>query len=185
MTYIYIQPFNGCDNDIINEIAKRLMDTINIPVKLLSSIEEPVYAFDPVRRQYYSTKILSYIVTNHNNAALRTIGVIGVDLFIPILTYVFGEAQLDGKAAIVSGTRLREEYYGLKPDKKLYIERLFKEVMHELGHTFGLTHCELPHCVMHLSNNVASIDKKTANFCEDHREQLMKKLKELEVQYGK
>jgi archaemetzincin len=185
MTYIYLQPYNGCDNNIIDEIAKRLMNTINIDVKILPSIEEPVYAFDPVRNQYHSTKILSYIVGNHNNSALRTIGIIGVDLFIPILTYVFGEAQLDGKAAIVSGARLKQEYYGLKPDKKLYIERLFKEVMHELGHTFGLTHCELPHCVMHLSNNVAGIDKKTSNFCENHREQFIKRLKELEREYGK
>lgn len=185
MVYIYLQPYNGCDNEIINEIARRLMSTINIDVKILPSLEEPVYAFDPVRRQYHSTKILSYIVGNHNNSALRTIGIIGVDLFIPVLTYVFGEAQLDGKAAIVSGARLKQEYYGFKPDKELYMERLFKEVMHELGHTFGLTHCELSSCVMHLSNNVAGIDKKTSSFCKNHMEQFMKRLKELEMKYGK
>ncbi|MGB9734756.1 MAG: archaemetzincin family Zn-dependent metalloprotease [bacterium] len=184
MTHIYIQPYNGCDKDIIDEIAKRLMDKIKIDVKILPSIGEPYYAFDPVRKQYHSTKILSYIVGNHNNSAIRTIGIIGVDLFIPILTYVFGEAQLDGKAAIVSGARLKQEYYGLKSNKRLYIERLFKEVMHELGHTFGLTHCELPHCVMHLSNTVTDIDKKTSDFCGSHYEQFMKKLKEVERKHG-
>lgn len=184
MAHIYIQPYDGCNKDIIEEIAKKLMDTINIPVRVLSPIENPVYAFDPGRKQYYSTKILRYIVNSHSDSALRTIGIISLDIFIPILTYVFGEAQLDGKAAIVSGARLKQEYYGLKPDQRLYVERLFKEVMHELGHTFGLTHCELQHCVMHLSNNVAGIDKKTENFCENHRDQLMKKLKELEIQNG-
>ena len=181
MTNIYIQPYDGCENDIMNEIAQKLMKTMNIPVKLLSPIENPVYAFDPDRRQYYSTKILRYIVNNHNNAALRTIGIVNVDIFIPILTYVFGEAQLDGRAALVSAARLKQEYYGLGPDRELLVERLFKEVMHELGHTFGLTHCELGSCVMHLSNNVAGIDRKTANFCEEHREQLTKKLEELEI----
>ncbi len=161
------------------------MDTIHIPVRVLPQRESPVYAFDPDRKQYYSTKILRFIVNSHGDDALRTIGITGVDLFIPILTYVFGEAQLDGKAAIVSGARLRQEYYGLKPDRRLYVERLFKEVMHELGHTFGLTHCELDNCVMRLSNTVAGVDKKTADFCRNHQDQLDKKIKEVERAYGK
>ncbi|MCL4558886.1 MAG: archaemetzincin family Zn-dependent metalloprotease [Deltaproteobacteria bacterium] len=185
MAYIYLQPYDGCDNEILDEIARRLMDTLPVPVRVLPSIESPVYAFDPDRKQYYSTKILRYIVNSHSDSALRTIGITAVDLFIPILTYVFGEAQLDGKAAIVSGARLKQEYYGLKPDKRLYVERLFKELMHELGHTFGLTHCDLSYCVMHLSNNVIGIDKKTAAFCENHKDQLINKLKELEIPYGK
>ncbi len=157
---------------------------MNIPVRVLPAIKNPVEAFDRDRKQYYSTSILRSIVNSHDPDALRTVGITDVDLFIPILTYVFGEAQLDGKAAIVSGARLRQEYYGLKPDRRLYAERLFKEVMHELGHTFGLTHCDLEHCVMHLSNTVAGVDKKRADFCTNHRDEVGKKLKELERAYG-
>lgn len=184
MSYVFIQPYIGCDIDVINEIAERLMQKINIEVKLLPFLGKPDYAYDPIRGQYHSTKILSYIIGNNNNSAIRTIGVIDVDLFIPILTYVFGEAQLNGRVAIISGARLKQEYYGLKPNKRLYIERLFKEVIHELGHTLGLTHCEITSCVMHLSNTVIDIDKKTSDFCLSHKEQFMKKLKELEMQYG-
>lgn len=181
MAYICIQPYEGCENDIMDEIAKRLMDTINIPVRLLHPVDEPVYAFDPSRAQYYSTKILRYIVNNHSSAALRTIGIINVDIFVPILTYVFGEAQLNGKAALVSTARLKQEYYGFKPDRVVLVGRLFKEVMHELGHTFGLTHCDIGSCVMNLSYNVAGIDRKTAYYCENHHEQMIKKLRELEI----
>ncbi len=181
MTHICIQPYDGCKKDIVDEIAKRLMETIKLPVKILPPVEEPVYAFDPGRKQYYSTKILRYIVNNHDSDALRTIGIINTDIFIPVLTYVFGEAQLNGRAALVSSARLKQEYYGLKPDRSLLADRLFKEVMHELGHTFGLTHCGIDSCVMTLSNSTAGIDRKTANFCENHRDEFMKKLRELEI----
>lgn len=185
MTNIYLQPYDGCEQDIVEEIAHRLMKTMDRAVTVLSPLEQPVYAFDPVRKQYYSTKILRSLVNNHRDTALRTIGLINADIFIPVLTYVFGEAQLNGRAALVSSARLRQEYYGLKPDRALLAERLFKEVMHELGHTFGLTHCDLDTCAMSLSTNVRGIDGKTAEFCTEHREQLIKKLDELESENEK
>ena len=87
------------------------------------------------------------------------------DLCIPILTYVFGEAQVGGTAAVVSLARLRQEHYGLAPDRPLLLERLRKECLHELGHTFGLVHCPLRECVMHLSNTVVDVDTRGGEFC--------------------
>ena len=182
MGYIYVQPIGDLDKSIVEVTAEMVEKILNIRLKILPHIEGPTYAFDPMRMQYHSTKILKYIVTNHNSSAFRTVGITDVDLFIPILTYVFGEAQLDGRAAIVSTARLRQEFYGLKYDRNLLIERLTKETLHELGHTFGFTHCELEHCVMHLSNKVADVDQKTDKFCANHQYQLNNKLSELEMQ---
>jgi archaemetzincin len=123
--------------------------------------------FNPVRNQYNSTSLLAQLIKNSHDNAGKIIGVCNVDLFIPILTYVFGEAQLEGIAAIVSTYRLRNEFYGGKPDKQLLMERLLKETTHELGHTYGLYHCHTPGCVMTSSTYVEDIDEKSVMFCKE------------------
>jgi archaemetzincin len=95
----------------------------------------------------------------------KILGVTGIDLFVPVLTYVFGEAQLDGRAAVVSSFRLDDRLYGLSPNPALLRERLVKETLHELGHTFGLLHCRDFECVMHSSTSVEEIDLKPAHLC--------------------
>ena len=101
---------------------------------------------DPMRRQYRTAPIMQQLL----DAPLqgRVLAVTSVDLFIPVLTYVFGEAQVNGRVAVVSTHRLRPEVYGLPPDTGLLAERLAKESVHELGHTFGLIHCAAPRCVI-------------------------------------
>jgi archaemetzincin len=98
------------------------------------------------------------------------LGVTAQDLFIPILTFVFGEAQLGpgpAAAAVASLHRLRQEFYGLPPDPALARDRLLKEALHELGHTLGLRHCHDYRCVMSSSHAVENIDLKLAEFCPD------------------
>ena len=107
----------------------------------------------------------------HSSADARVLGVTEADMFIPVLTFVFGEAQLGGRAAVVSTYRLRNEVYGLQPDPRLLEERLLKEAMHELGHTFGLLHCHHTECVMQASTYAESVDLKPAAYCGSCRKQ--------------
>ena len=130
---------------------------------------DPEASFDPARGQYSSTLLLAHLLTDPHQPAARVLGVAGVDLFIPVLTWVFGEAQLDGRAAVVSTYRLRNDLYGLPADERLLAARLEKEAIHELGHTYGLVHCADPACVMRASTYVEEIDLKTADFCESCR----------------
>jgi archaemetzincin len=95
----------------------------------------------------------------------KVLAVSGEDLFIPILTYVFGEAQLGGEFAVVSYHRLQPERYGLAADRNLLLDRLFKESLHELGHTYGLVHCQDQDCVMRTSTYAEDIDLKGGSFC--------------------
>ncbi len=88
-----------------------------------------------------------------------------MDLFVPVLTFVFGEAQVNGKAAVVSSYRLRDELYGLPKNPKRLKERLEKEAIHELAHTFGLIHCRNPECVMHSYTYAEEVDFKSKDFC--------------------
>jgi archaemetzincin len=103
---------------------------------------------------------------NTGEPVWRVLGVTAADLYIPILTFVFGEAQVGGPCAVVSLHRLRQEFYGLPPDPELLQQRLLKEAVHELGHTMSLTHCEDYSCVMAASHAVEWIDMKEAGLCE-------------------
>jgi len=124
--------------------------------------------YDALRGQYHSTSILKRLANLPATESWRILGVTESDLFIPILTFVFGEAQLgpiDARAAVVSLHRLRQEFYGLPADAALLAERLLKEALHEIGHTLGLRHCPDYRCVMSASPAVENIDLKAPYFC--------------------
>jgi len=128
--------------------------------------------FDPLRRQYNGNMLLKEVDAINGLGNSKTIGLFNVDLFIPILTFIFGQAQLNGKTAIASQYRLSNERYGMPPDEELLLQRFTKEVIHELGHTFGLIHCHTPTCVMRSSTYVEDIDQKEVGFCSKCRIEL-------------
>jgi archaemetzincin len=164
-------PFYLSDRQhLLNELSERLTQSIQLPIRLRKPWFDPETAFDPSRGQYNSTRLLRMLLDHPSSEAEKILGVTGVDLFTPVLTYVFGEAQLEGRAAVVSVHRLRPEVYGLPPDDSVLFGRLLKESVHELGHSFGLLHCSDPSCVMHASTYVEEIDLKLAGFCTSCRE---------------
>ena len=123
-------------------------------------------SFNPARRQYYSTIILRNLKEyTHKMDAEKFLLIVDVDLYVPRLNFVFGEALFPGKFAVVSVFRLKPEFYGAAADDLLLLSRLKKEVIHELGHTFGLSHCENPKCVMYFSNSIIDTDNKLDTFC--------------------
>jgi len=124
-------------------------------------------ALDPARQQYHSTAILDKLRAHAPANGSRLVGVAAVDLFVPIFTFVFGEAEVDGRCALASTYRLEEEHYGLPADEEKLRQRLTKEAVHELGHTFGLRHCDRWQCVMASSHSVERVDLKSENFCDD------------------
>jgi archaemetzincin len=103
----------------------------------------------------------------------KVLAVASLDLFIPILTYVFGEAELGGRVSLVSYHRLAPERYGLPRNRPLLLDRTWKEAVHELGHAFGLIHCPIQQCVMHSSSYVEDIDLKGGHFCTSCRQGLL------------
>lgn len=126
----------------------------------------PDFAYDPIRKQTHSTMLLEALAARVRDTGDRVLGVTEADLFIPILTFVFGEAQLGGPAAVISIARLKPAYDGSEEDQGLLYHRSEKEVLHELGHTLGLIHCPRYECVMHFSNSVEEVDLKGDRFCD-------------------
>jgi archaemetzincin len=141
-----------------------LARVFRVPCRIRAQTVDLEFALDSRRGQYYSTAILQHIERISDPHA-RVLGVATSDLYVPVLTFVFGEAQLDGNCAVVSTARLREDFYGLPHRQDLLLERLTKEGVHELGHTFGLRHCPDWRCVMTSSHAVERLDVKQIDFC--------------------
>ncbi len=129
-------------------------------------------ALDASREQYHSTYVLSILLQQADPAASRLLGITSFDLFVPVLTFVFGQAQLNNRGAVFSTFRLHNEFYGMPPSMGMLGERCLKEALHELGHTYGLRHCADRPCVMNSSTYVEDIDLKPADFCLPCREHL-------------
>jgi len=148
-----------------NRMSEDLHKQTTLPVHPLElEIDLKLY-YSKNRKQYHSTLILSKILNYLPNPNGKIVGITNVDIFTPILTFLFGEAQLGGNGAIVSTHRLRNEFYGLPSNDDLLYYRTLKEILHELGHTMGLIHCQHYECVMHFSTYVEDIDLKKAQFC--------------------
>ncbi len=135
-----------------------------VPVLKQCSLDLGEY-YNPTRRQYDANMILRRIAEHTLPDAFKTIGILRVDLFIPILTYIFGQSFLNGSTSIASLYRLRNELYGLEPDSSLLAERFRKVVLHEMGHSFGLIHCLNSTCIMRSSTYVEDLDQKELSFC--------------------
>jgi archaemetzincin len=173
---ILIFPVGGVDVSITEFLAFSLPETLKLPCKVSDSTISLEGAYDIVREQYYSTKLLERLLLHRAGGDTKLLGVAGVDLFIPPLSFVFGEAQFNNPAAIISIHRLQQRFYGLPEDTTLLYHRCEKEAVHELGHSFGLIHCRDFRCVMYLSYSVEDIDIKSNGFCERCYAVLRKKL---------
>jgi archaemetzincin len=134
----------------------------SLDTRILPVLDSIAFAWNPDRGQYHSTPILQRLAAEAPPQTVKVAALCRVDLFIPILTYVFGEAQLDGRACIVSSCRLAGG--GTEPEGR-FTARMAKEVVHELGHTFNLRHCQDPACLMHYCRSESDVDHKSEQFC--------------------
>jgi archaemetzincin len=165
MTEITLAPINFSNPDLIDKIIPELKKFLSSPINVNPLKLDLSFAYSIERGQYYSTKILQHLLPFSESSKGKFIALVEVDLYIPVFTYVFGEAQLNGKVSLVSLCRLHEEFYSGNSNEKLLIERTIKEILHELGHNFGLIHCKDWDCVMHSSLGIEEVDIKGIDYC--------------------
>jgi len=171
---IYLVPIGVIDDEVMKTLEACLWQIFGLEVKRLNAMEDPAYAFDSRTQQYSSTLILKELLKKIPKDAVRVLGITERDLFIPMLSFVFGHAQVNGQAAVISLARLHQEFYRLPADdstrrenRLLFLYRATKEAVHELGHTFGLIHCSDTSCAMSLSNTIQQVDRKTEELCKN------------------
>ncbi|HVO80989.1 MAG TPA: archaemetzincin family Zn-dependent metalloprotease [Terriglobales bacterium] len=172
MKHLQLLPIGKLDGGLLQDLAPALADTFRVPCEVLARSLDPEFAFHGERQQYHSSELLQRMQGVLTPQSWRVLGVASVDLYIPILTFVFGEAQVGGPCAVVSLHRLRQEFYGLPEDEYILGDRLLKEAVHEIGHTLDLTHCDDYRCAMAPSHAVEWIDLKDGALCASCQSQI-------------
>lgn len=176
MEKIYLFPIGEVDGKVLEGLKSSLKEKFHLEVVIEKALPKPDYAYNRRRRQYHSSPILDNLsrlrpdtlrYRDFGGQAYRVLGITELDLYVPDLNFVFGQAQMGGRVALISLARLREEFWGRRPNEKLLTERTLKEAIHELGHTLGLEHCPNPKCVMHFSNSLQDTDIKGSWFCPE------------------
>jgi archaemetzincin len=155
------------DKDIISTLENTLSEEFNASIVTASPIKEiSDQLFDKQRKQWKSNHILQWLLYMYKPSKSRKIlAICDFDAYSGHLNFVFGEAYVEGSISAIYLPRLRQEFYGLKPDESLFYQRIVKEAVHELGHGFGLNHCKNIKCVMHFSNSLSDTDIKSNHFC--------------------
>jgi archaemetzincin len=164
MKYLYVAATQEVEREALAAVTARVAAEFGGPVRSME-LGNVDFAYDAERRQYGSVPVLDMLLRRCPADALKLLAVTERDLFIPVLTFVFGQAQLGGQVGVVSFARLRQEFYGLAANREIFLERAYKEALHETGHLFGLVHCAERKCAMSLATAVRQIDLKDDAFC--------------------
>jgi archaemetzincin len=177
---ICVLAIGNVDAAFLEKLSTHLERIFEQKVKVSQTPLNLEFAYNPERDQYYSSVILEKLSDSGSvgqkmvpEACERCLGIVDVDLYVPDLNFVFGEADAKEKMAVISTKRLRPEYYGSPKDEGLFFDRTLKESVHELGHTYGLGHCPDKKCVMFFSNSLQDTDFKSSSFCESCKRKLM------------
>jgi archaemetzincin len=166
VSFFYLATVGAVEPEILVAVESCLQSNFGFATRKIEPFAEPEYAFDAQRGQYSSVLILRDLVARCPPDGARLLALTEKDLFIPMLSFIYGQAQLGGSVAMVSLARLRQEFYGLPANRTVLLARTRKEVLHEVGHTFSLTHCDDRSCTMCLSTNIRQLDLKSGRFCD-------------------
>ena len=172
MNLVHLLPVGKVAASLLDDLRNAIPRRLPVRCEIFSLTLDPTPSYHPERQQFHSSAILERMQGLVRAGDWRFLAVAEVDLYIPILKYVFGEAQMGGPCAVVSTFRLRQEFYGLDQDDSLLRERLLKESIHELGHTLHLRHCQDYQCAMASSHSVEWIDLRENSMCDACRYEL-------------
>jgi len=172
---IYLQKIGEVDPGILIILKKNLkwfFKDYHIKVVILPE-QLPLLdsEYESYKRQYKALEVKKRLDIHFKNKNYyRILGVMDEDIYSKFLNFVFGVADLPKHksygSALISVTRLREEFYRRTENIAQFEQRIHKEAIHELGHTFGLEHCENL-CVMRFSNSLDDTDRKPHDFCQN------------------
>ncbi len=166
LRHVEVVPMGVVDQVAVSVAAANLQAVLGLPADVLQPLEDPGYAEIPARRQYNALPLLEALQAGVPEGAVR-LGILSRDLCLPIFSYVLGEAQVNGRAAVISLYRLKQGADGRAASSSRVYERLAKVALHEIAHVLGLTHCREAACLMRFSLGAEHIDELFMRFCPE------------------
>lgn len=163
---VLVVPIGRVPDIACKAIVSHIRTLFHLDADILQPLPEARYAHDPLRNQYNAAHILNRLESTFGDTHTKILGVLNVDLFIPVFTHVFGEAREGGQCALVSLFRLRDRVNQARPSQDLILERTVKVALHELSHLFSIPHCTETGCLMHFSMNLRDLDATPLEFCK-------------------
>ena len=136
MNLVHLLPVGSVDVALLESLRAAIPESLPVECEILPFSLDPAPSYHIERQQFHSSEILQRMQGLVRPKDWRFLAVANVDLYIPILKYVFGEAQLGGPCAVVSAFRLRQEFYGLEANDALFRQRLLKESIHAFDADF-------------------------------------------------
>lgn len=164
---IVLTPLGEIDFGLVNKLASSLASLLGLSVEILHPLEIPQEALNSQRGQYYTTVVLNKLQLLKVDDKERILGIIDEDLYVPAVSYLFGDADPHSKVALLSIYRLKNEFSGFPENEDLVFNRIFKESAYQLGRTLNLENCLNPKCVMYPASRVVDTDLKLAKFCDN------------------
>jgi archaemetzincin len=164
---ITLVPIGLDEEDILESLIEDLKRAFACQVRIATRLEVPANSYNSRRNQYQAPLFLAALCRGLDpDKKEKILGITDKDLYVQGLNFVFGQAELPGVFAVISLARLHQSYYDLPEDRGLFLKRVTKEAVHELGHTFGLKHCSNSDCVMFFSNSLYDTDRKSDEYCQ-------------------
>ena len=165
---IVVLPLMSVSEKISTDITEFIKSSLNEKVSVEDSmISLPDDSYDNERRQYDASKLIKFLKPYAECMEdSKILALCNFDIFVEGKNFVYGAAQEGGNICIVSLYRLDPRVYGTESTYEAILKRAEKEVLHEVGHCFGLGHCNDPTCAMYFSEELDSVDKKVAKLCE-------------------
>lgn len=162
---IRILPIGDVAPWILDTLRPELSRRFGQPTTICEAVAIDPDWFDAQREQYRADPILDAVIARDDGKGW-ILAVADVDLYVPGLNFIFGQATVGGCCALIGLARLRQEFYGKPPEPGLFQRRVLIEAVHELGHVAGHSHCPNPDCVMHFSSTIEDTDHKGPDFCD-------------------
>jgi len=164
-----IVPLDTIDRKLIDYLLAKLAELFKIRTfqfgwDAISEIDRFEFRF---KLKYRSTELINFFSKNLPEDSGKILFLTSEDLYSPVFSRYFGEAELNGRVGIISAFHLKENLSDLPNDTVIFYSRVEKEALHETGHLFGLIHCSDPNCVMKLSGKISDIDTKSPVLCSN------------------
>ena len=145
------------ERTIIDEVEKILRKRFITTTEVVEPIEIPDGTYDVERGQYNAEVLLGRVAPAGDGD--YKLCILPYDAYVEGLNFVFGLADVAGRRAMVALARLVHD------EPQIFLARIRKEVVHEMGHLHMMGHCRDRKCVMWFSNSIYDTDRKMDMFC--------------------